>query len=76
MATAASLPSCLIIGTGEYVSGYVHGSASPSDKKVGVVGLVLFDLRRRGKIANIKIAGTNGNKFPGIRQHFQKVLTN
>jgi len=67
------LPDCLIIGTGEYVTGYVHGEPSQSDKKIGVVGLVLFDLRRRGKIGSITIAGTQGHKFPGIRAHFEKV---
>lgn len=27
-----SLPSILMIGTGEYTTGYVHGQASDSDK--------------------------------------------
>jgi D-galacturonate reductase len=27
-----------------------HAGQSKSDKKVGVVGLVMFDLRRRGKV--------------------------
>jgi hypothetical protein len=35
---------------GEYTTGFVGGGASGSDKKVGVVGLSLFDLRRRGKV--------------------------
>jgi len=60
------------VGTGEYVTGYVHGAGSQSDKKVGVVGLVLFDLRRRGKIDRILIAGSNGTKFPGIRDHLKR----
>lgn len=33
---ATTVPDALIIGTGEYVSGYVHGSSSTSDKKVGL----------------------------------------
>ena len=51
-----------------------------SDKKIGVVGLVLFDLRRKGKVASISLAGTNGTKFPHVRKHFeeniQKVYNN
>jgi len=68
-----SLPSALILGTGEYVSGFVGGTASTSDKTRGVVALVLFDLRRRGFIGRIALAGTDGTKFPGIRAHFKKV---
>ncbi|KAG8767410.1 hypothetical protein FRC15_005703, partial [Serendipita sp. 397] len=40
----------LMCGTGEYTTGYNDAGASQSDKKVGVVGLTLFDLRRRGKV--------------------------
>jgi len=64
----------LIIGTGEYTTGYVYGAASTSDKKVGVVGLVLFDLRRRGLIGQISMAGTNGTKFPAIRAHLKEKI--
>ncbi|GAB5030564.1 nad binding rossmann fold oxidoreductase [Nannochloropsis oceanica] len=39
----------LMIGTGEYTTGYVYGEASDSDKSAGVVALTMFDLRRRGK---------------------------
>ncbi len=48
----------LAVGTGEYTTGFVGNSESPSDKKLGVVGLVMFDLRRRGLIApEIKMVG-------------------
>lgn len=40
---------------------------SGSDKKVGVVGLTLFDLRRRGKVGKLSMVGTSGGKFPAIR---------
>ena len=40
---------------------------SGSDKKVGVVGLTLFDLRRRGKVGRLSMVGTSGTKFPAIR---------
>lgn len=67
------LPTVLAVGTGEYTTGFVGGGSSPSDKKLGVVGLVMFDLRRRGLIApEIKMVGTNGDKFVGIREHFKK----
>jgi len=63
----------LIVGTGEYVTGYVHGQQVNSDKKIGVAALVYFDLKRRNKeIGRIVLAGTNGTKFPGIRKHFDQ----
>lgn len=68
----SGLPAILAVGTGEYTTGFVGNSQSPSDKKLGVVGLVMFDLRRRGLIApEIKMVGTNGDKFQGIRSHFK-----
>ena len=66
------LPAGLMIGTGEYTTGYVHDSASQSDKGAGVVALTLFDLRRRGKLDQLMMAGTNGQKFPAIRKHLQQ----
>lgn len=56
------------VGTGEYTTGFVGGGASGSDKKVGVVGLTMFDLRRRGKVGKLSMVGTSGNKFPAIRE--------
>ena len=49
-AAMASPPAVLMVGTGEYTTGYVGGEAADSDKGAGVVGLVMFDLRRRGKV--------------------------
>lgn len=66
----------LIIGTGEYVSGFVGETASTSDKSAGVIALCLFDLRKRGKIGRILLAGRNGKRFAGIRQHFQEKIAN
>ncbi|EFX02472.1 rossmann fold protein [Grosmannia clavigera kw1407] len=62
----------LMVGTGEYTTGFVAGGASGSDKKVGVVGLSLFDLRRRGKVGNLSMVGASGSKFPAIREHLHK----
>jgi D-galacturonate reductase len=66
----------LMIGTGEYTTGYVHGAAADSDKSAGVVALTLFDLRRRGKVNRLRMAGSNGTKFPGLREHLQRVIAN
>ncbi|CAF4866696.1 unnamed protein product [Rotaria sp. Silwood1] len=64
----------LMIGTGEYTTGYVHGKASQSDKSKGVVALTLIDLRRRGKTSRLGICGTNGKKFADIRKHMQQAI--
>lgn len=66
--------SALMIGTGEYTTGYVHGAASDSDKGAGVIALTFFDLRRRGIVEDLLMAGSNGTKFPGIREHLQQSI--
>jgi D-galacturonate reductase len=63
-----------MVGTGEYTTGYVHNGASGSDKSAGVVALSLFDMRRRGKVGRLMMAGTNGSKFPGIRKHLHNYI--
>ncbi|KAK5098089.1 hypothetical protein LTR70_004333 [Exophiala xenobiotica] len=64
----------LMVGTGEYTTGYVAstGAASTSDKKIGVVGLTMFDLRRRGKVGDLSMVGVSGKKYPAIREHLHK----
>lgn len=62
----------LVCGSGEYVTGWTSSGGSKSDKTVGVVALVLFDLRRRGKVGNISIVGTSGKKFAAVRDHFEE----
>src|SRR5688572_22518742 len=69
-----SRPSVLMVGTGEYTTGYVHNGASGSDKSAGVVALSLFDMRRRGKVGRLMMAGTNGTKYPGIRRHLHNCI--
>jgi len=66
--------NALMIGSGEYTTGYVHGSASTSDKGAGVVALTMMDLRRLGFVDRILLAGTNGTKFTGIRQHVRECI--
>lgn len=34
-----------------------------------MVGLTLFDLRRRGKVGDLSMVGVSGKKFPGIRKY-------
>ena len=58
----------LMVGTGEYTTGFVGTGGSQSDKKVGVVGLSMFDLRRRGKVGKLGMVGVNGSKYPAIRK--------
>ena len=69
-------PNALMIGTGEYTTGYVHDTAAKSDKAIGVVALTMFDLRRRGLLGHLSMAGTNGKKFPGIRDHLEQNVAN
>lgn len=65
----------MLCGTGEYTTGYVHTAGSKSDKKVGVVGLCMFELRRLGSVSEIGLVGTTGTKFAGIRQHLKKNIS-
>ncbi len=64
----------LMIGTGEYTTGLAHGVASAADKSAGVIGTTLFDLRRRGKVGELLMAGTKGTRFPMIRDHLQRAI--
>jgi D-galacturonate reductase len=34
-----------------------------------VVGLTMFDLRRRGKVGDLSMVGVSGKKFAGIRKY-------
>ncbi|KAF5382965.1 hypothetical protein D9757_006381 [Collybiopsis confluens] len=70
----ANIPkiNVLMCGTGEYTTGWTGSGASKSDKKIGVVGLTLFDLRRLGKVNKLGMAGVNGAKFPAIREHLDQ----
>mgnify|MGYP006100887173 FL=1 len=64
------IPSVLIIGTGEYTTGYIAADKTlESDKSAGVVALSIFDLKRRGKVLDVGLCGVNGTKFPAIRRH-------
>ena len=69
----AQKPNVLMLGTGEYTTGWV-GKASDSDKSTGVVALVMLDLKRRNKINDLAMCGTSGPKLPQIREHMRKML--
>ena len=67
--------NAVIFGTGEYVTGWTGSQGSLSDKSLGVVALVHFDLRERGLIGDrIALCGTNGAKFDDIRKHFNEKI--
>jgi D-galacturonate reductase len=64
-----------MVGTGEYTTGFVPAAQAALDKRAGVVGISLFDLRHRGRLGRLLMAGTNGTKFPAIRQHLSTAIT-
>ena len=66
-------PGVLMVGTGEYTTGWV-GKKSDSDKSTGVVALVMLDLKQRGKVGRLGMCGTNGTKLPAIRAHMRSAL--
>jgi D-galacturonate reductase len=53
----------------------VHGALSPSDKRFGVVALVLMDLRRRGVVGRLALCGRQGTKMPALRAHLQSIAS-
>lgn len=66
----------LMIGTGEYTTGYTGGSSSnKSDKSSGVVALSVLDMKSRGKVGRVGMCGVNGTKFPLIRAHMRTRIT-
>ena len=71
---APAKPGVLMMGTGEYTTGYVGGKGADSDKSQGVVGLVCLDLMQKGKINRLGMCGTNGTKLPGIMKHMDKCI--
>ena len=59
----ANKANVLMVGTGEYTTGYVGGTAADSDKGSGVVALTMFDLRRRDKVDRVGMCGVNVSRF-------------
>ena len=69
---ASAIP-VLMIGTGEYTTGFGANSAQ-TDKSCGVVALTLLDLKLRGLVGALHLAGTSGGKLPAIRAHMSAAL--
>ena len=63
----------LMIGSGEYTTGY-GANSSQTDKACGVVALTLLDLRARGLVGELHLAGTSGGKMPAIRAHMAAAI--
>jgi len=61
----------LVVGVGEYVTGLSPQGVSKSDKSFGVVALSLFDMKDRGFIDEIKLAGRDAKRFREIDRHFK-----
>ncbi len=61
----------LMVGTGEYTTGYVNGSEPDSDKGAGVVALVCLDLKRRRKVGRLGLCGKQGWKLAGVMKHMK-----
>ncbi|MDY0401894.1 Gfo/Idh/MocA family oxidoreductase [Sulfurovum sp.] len=64
----------LVVGIGEYVTGLSGEGAAKSDKSFGVVALSLFDMRDRGLVGEIHLAGRDAKRFELIREHFETNL--
>ena len=79
MSTKRKLPNLstanvLMVGTGEYTTGYVGGTAADSDKGAGVVALTMFDLRRRNKVDRVGMCGVNVSVLVTLVLYFGVVL--
>ncbi len=70
--TGARPLDVLMIGTGEYTTGYVDGSEPDSDKGAGVVALVCLDLKRHGKVKRLGLCGKRGWKLEHVMKHMKK----
>lgn len=64
----------LVVGIGEYVTGLSGEGVAKSDKSFGVIALSLFDMRERGVVGEIRLAGRDAKRFDLIREHFETNL--
>ena len=68
MAATPTPPAILMVGAGEYNVGYVPTAAgAAADKRCGVTAIVLFDLRRRGRVGRVLLADADGRRLPLAR---------
>jgi len=71
MDTKNNLPNIIVVGNGEYVTGYNDSdSINNSDKKKGVILISLLDLKRRDLINKIIICGRSIEKLEKIKNYF------
>lgn len=69
------IPNVLMVGAGEYNVGLVYtGHGAAPDKKAGVTGIVLFDLRRRGRVGRILLADIDGRRISAARAVMQEKI--
>lgn len=67
----------LMIGAGEYTTGFVgHAGGAASDKPAGVVAITMIDLRRRGCVDRLGCVDISGILFPQIRANMEKKIQN
>ena len=57
-----SKANVLMVGTVEYTTGHVGGTAADSDKDAGVVALTMFDIQRRANVQRLGMCGVNVGK--------------
>ncbi|GBG62697.1 hypothetical protein CBR_g31714 [Chara braunii] len=62
----------LMIGAGEYTTGFVRGQhGAASDKPAGVIAVTLIDLRRRGLVNRLALCNSTGLEFKPIREQLR-----
>eukprot|EP01006_Ploeotia_vitrea_P014096 TRINITY_DN37486_c0_g1_i1.p1 TRINITY_DN37486_c0_g1~~TRINITY_DN37486_c0_g1_i1.p1 ORF type:complete len:425 (+),score=57.49 TRINITY_DN37486_c0_g1_i1:41-1315(+) len=67
----------LMIGAGEYTTGYVgHAAGAASDKPAGVIAISMIDLRRRGLVGDLSMVDAVGTRMPIVRELMQKKIGN
>lgn len=62
----------LMIGAGEYTTGFVrHAGGAASDKPAGVVAITMTDLRRRGVVGRLGCADIIGESFAEVKANMK-----
>ena len=62
-------PDVLVIGAGEYVTGFGRRRPTDADKPAGVILISLLELKRQQRIGRITLCGQDGTRFPASRSH-------
>mmetsp|Transcript_56290 Transcript_56290/g.178206 ORF Transcript_56290/g.178206 Transcript_56290/m.178206 type:complete len:429 (+) Transcript_56290:283-1569(+) len=65
----------LMIGAGEYTTGYVPtATGAANDKPAGVVAISFIDMKRFGKIGKLVLADAVGTKMPAVRANIAEKI--